>query len=71
MRQYLVTFHKIVPDDHGRDHRILQRCALVTARSEVAALYEAKAQFCAAMRVIDWRLSADSCDVTELTRSAA
>ena len=43
MRQYLVTFHKIVPDDQGHDHRILQRRALVTARSEVAALYEAKA----------------------------
>jgi hypothetical protein len=37
----------------------------------VSALYEAKARFCEAMRVVDWRLRADSCEVADLALLAA
>ena len=70
MREYLVTFHKTVPDDTGHDHRVLQRQAVVTARSDVAA-YAAKAMLCEACGVVDWRMRADTCEVAELTRQAA
>ncbi|CAO4139491.1 MULTISPECIES: hypothetical protein [Methylorubrum] len=71
MREYLVTFHKTVPDDTGHDHRVLQRQAVVTARSDVAAAYAAKAMLCEACGVVDWRMRADTCEVAELTRQAA
>ncbi|CAO4141373.1 Neuroendocrine-specific golgi family protein P55 (NESP55) [Methylorubrum thiocyanatum] len=71
MREYLVTFHKIVSDDTGHDHRVLQRQAVVTARSDVAAAFAAKAMLCEACGVIDWRMRADTCEVAELTRQAA
>lgn len=71
MREYLVTFHKTVPDDTGHDHRVLQRQAVVTARSDVAAAYAAKAMLFEACGVVDWRMRADTCEVAELTRQAA
>lgn len=71
MRQYLVTFHKIVPDDSGHDHRVAQRRVAVSARSEIAAAYAAKAIFCQRSGIIDWRLRADSCEVVELCDLAA
>ncbi|MEE7462270.1 hypothetical protein MFUR16E_13710 [Methylobacterium fujisawaense] len=71
MRTYLVTFHKTVPDDTGHDHRVLQRQAVVTACSDVAAAYAAKAMLCEADRVVDWRLRADTCEVCEFGEHAA
>lgn len=71
MREYLVTFHKTVPDDTGHDHRVLQRQAVVTARSDMAAIYAAKAMLCEADGVVDWRLRADTCEVRELGEHAA
>ncbi len=70
MRAYLVTFHKVVPDDTGHDHRVLQRETVVTARSDVSAAFAAKAIFREAAGVVDWRLRADTCEVVELTRCA-
>ncbi|SFK89553.1 hypothetical protein [Methylorubrum salsuginis] len=71
MRQYLVNFYKIVADDSGHDHTILQHQALVGARSEVSALFEAKAMFREAMGVADWRLRADTCEAVALADVAA
>ncbi len=71
MRDYLVTFHKVVPDAAGHDHHVLQRQTVVTASSEVSAAYAAKAMFREAAGVVDWRLRADTCKVVELTRNAA
>lgn len=71
MRQYLVSFHKVVTDGSGHDRRILQRQALVRARSEVSALFEAKALFREEMGVADWRLRADTCEAVELADIAA
>ncbi|KQT60010.1 neuroendocrine-specific golgi family protein P55 (NESP55) [Methylobacterium sp. Leaf456] len=71
MRQYLVNFYKVVTDDHGHDRSILQHQALVRARSEVSALFEAKAMFREAMGVADWRLRADACEAVTLADVAA
>ena len=71
MREYLVTFHKTVPDDTGHDHRVLQQQTVVTARSDIAAAFAAKAKLCEACGVVDWRMRADTCEVAELTRQAA
>lgn len=71
MRAYLVTFHKVVPDDTGHDHRVLQRGTVVTAISDVSAAYAAKAMLCEADGVVDWRLRADTCEVVELSQHAA
>ncbi|MGU3340766.1 hypothetical protein ACLBXJ_22350 [Methylobacterium mesophilicum] len=71
MREYLVTFHKTVPDDTGHDHRVLQRQAVVIARSDVAAAYAAKAMLCEADGVVDWRLRADTCEVVEISELVA
>ena len=71
MLKYLVTFHKTVPDDTGHDHRVLQRQAVVTASSDVAAAFAAKAMFRKAAGVSDWRLRADTCEVVELAEQAA
>ncbi len=71
MRKFLVTFHKVVPDDTGHDHRVLQRKAVVSASSDVAAAYAAKAMFREAAGVVDWRLRADTCEVVELVLHAA
>lgn len=71
MREYLVTFHKTVPHDAGHDHRILQRQAVVTACSDAAAADVAKAMLCEADGVVDWRLRADTCVVSELSEHAA
>jgi len=71
MRKYLVTFRKTVPDDGGHDHCVVQRQALVSARSDVAAAYAAKAMLCEATGVVDWRLRADTCEVVELAKHAA
>ncbi|MET0367301.1 MAG: hypothetical protein ABW058_03955 [Methylobacterium sp.] len=66
MRQYLVTFHKVVPDSTGHDRRIVQERVLVTARSDVSAAFAAKAMFCEAAGIADWRMRADSCEVVAL-----
>ena len=66
MRRYLVTFHKVVSDDTGHDRRSLQRQVVVTAFSDATAVEVAKAMFCEATGIVDWRLRADACEVTEL-----
>jgi hypothetical protein len=71
MRKYLVTFHKVVPDDSGHDHSVLQRQAVVSARSEMAAACPAQALFCQMAGVVDWRIRADTCEVSELDGRAA
>jgi hypothetical protein len=71
MRQYLVTFHKVIPDGSGHDQRALQRQAVVSAHSEVAAACAAKEMFCQTAGVVDWRMRADTCEVTELDGHAA
>ena len=71
MRRYRVTFHKLVPDGTGHDHWILQRQSVVRACSEVGALYAAKALFCRAAGIADWRMRADTCDVVALPEAAA
>ena len=67
MRSFLVSFHKVVPAGAGHDRRALQRQVVVAACSDVSATKVAKAMFCAAAGIVDWRLRADSCDVAELT----
>lgn len=69
MREYLVMFHKVVPDAAGYDRRILQRRTVVSARSEVSAAYAAKAMFSEAAGIADWRMRADTCEVVELSAS--
>lgn len=71
MRKYLVTFHKVVLDGTGHDRRVLQRQAVVRSCSDVAARYEAKAMFCQSLRIADWRLQADTCEVVELIEMVA
>lgn len=66
MRQYLVTFHKVLPDSTGHDRRIVQERVLVTARSDVSAAFAGKAMFCETSGIADWRMRADSCEVVEL-----
>ncbi|MDP4003351.1 hypothetical protein [Methylobacterium sp. NEAU K] len=71
MRNFLVTFLKIVADDSGHDHRVPQLQAVVSACSEDAAADAAKALFCEAAGIVDWRLRADTWDVVELTELVA
>ncbi len=71
MHAYRVTFHKVVSDDSGHDHRVLQRETVVTASSDVSAAYAAKAMFREAAGVVDWRLRADTCEVIALDPRAA
>ena len=66
MRRYLVTFHKVVSDDTGHDRPTLQRQVIVTALSNATAIEVAKAMFCEAAGIIDWRLRADACEVIEV-----
>ena len=71
MRQYLITFHKIVPDDTGHDHRVLQQQIVICAQSDVSAAWQAKAMLCEQARVADWRLRADTCEIVALAHLAA
>ncbi|MFH6783270.1 MULTISPECIES: hypothetical protein [Methylobacterium] len=71
MREYLVTFHKLVSDDTGHDRRVVQQQAVVTAPCPVSALAMAKTLFCETAGVVDWRLRADGCEVTVVTERAA
>jgi len=71
MRTFLVTFHKLVSDGRGRDHRVLQRQVVVPASYEEAAAEAAKLLFCRAACIVDWRLRADTYEVVELTNLAA
>lgn len=71
MPTFLVTFHKIVPDGRGYERRVLQQQAVVPASYGEAAADAAKALFCQAASIVDWRLRADTCEVTELTDLAA
>ncbi|WP_313901532.1 hypothetical protein [Methylobacterium sp. J-076] len=66
MGEYLVMFHKVVPDALGDDRSVLQRRAVVAARSDVAAAYAAKAMFSEAAGIADWRMRADTCVVIAL-----
>lgn len=66
MRTFLVTFHKTVSDGRGHDHRVLQQQAVVPASYGEAAADAAKALFCQAASIVDWRLRADTCEVVEL-----
>jgi hypothetical protein len=67
MHRYLVSFLKTVTDGSGHDRQVLQHQTLVCARSEVAALYEAKALFRHETGVADWRLRADTCKAVAIT----
>ncbi|MFC0369829.1 hypothetical protein [Methylobacterium isbiliense] len=71
MRNYLVTFSRIVLDGAGRDRHVVQRRAVIRSRSEVTAAWEAKALFCKAAGIADWRMRADTCEVAELADMAA
>jgi hypothetical protein len=71
VRTFLVTFHKIVPDGRGHDRRILQRQTVVSACSREAAAEAAKALFCQAASISDWRLRADTCEAVGLADLAA
>lgn len=66
MRDYLVTFHKVLSDSTGHDRYVLQRRTIVAAPSDVAAAYAAKAMFTRAAGIADWRMRADTCEVVEL-----
>lgn len=67
MRTFLITFLKVVPDGHGHDKRVLQRKAVVSACYRKTATDAAKASFCEAAGIADWRLRADTCKVVDLT----
>lgn len=70
MRTFLVTFHKVVSDCRGRDHRVLQQQTVVPASYGEAAAEAAKMLFCQAAGIVDWRMRADTYEVTELARLA-
>lgn len=67
MRTFLITFLKVVPDGRGHDKSVLQRKAVVSACYKDAATETAKALFCEAAGIADWRLRADTCEVVDLT----
>jgi hypothetical protein len=71
MRTFLITFHKVVPDGCGHDHRVLQQQAVLSAESEEAAAAAGKTLFCEAAGSVDWRLRADTCEVVAFTEMAA
>ncbi len=71
MREYLATFHKVVPDDLGHDRRVVQWQSVVSASCELSALALAQARFCEDAGLADWRLRADSCDVVVMACEAA
>jgi len=66
MRQYRVTFDKIVPDDSGHDHTVQQHTVVVSACSDLSAAHAAKTLFCEAAGIVDWRQRADTWMVAEL-----
>ncbi|AWN42799.1 hypothetical protein [Methylobacterium durans] len=66
MLRYLIAFHKVVSDATGYDRCTLQRQVVVTATSDVTAVEVAKTMFCEAAGIVDWRLRADACEITEL-----
>ena len=66
MRTFLVTFHKTVSDGRGYDRRVLQQQTVVPANYGEAAADAAKTMFCRAANIVDWRLRADTYEVTEL-----
>ena len=70
MRTFLVTFHKLVSDGRGYERRVLQQQAVVPASYGEAAADAAKALFCQAASIVDWRLRADTCKVVELAEAA-
>jgi hypothetical protein len=71
MRTFLITFLKVVPDGRGHDQLVLPRKAVVSACYRDAATDAAKAQFCKAAGIADWRLRADACEVVDLTDPGA
>lgn len=71
MHRYVVTFHKMITDGAGHDQRVAQHRAVVRASSETAALIEAKALFCQAESIADWRLRADTCEAVPLAGAGA
>jgi len=70
MRTFIVTFHKIVSDGRGRDCRVLQQQTIVPASYGEAAVDAAKALFCQAASIVDWRMRADTYEVVELDELA-
>ena len=66
LRTFLVTFHKVVLDGRGRDRRVLQQQTVVPASFGEAAADAAKVLFCQTASIVDWRMRADTCEVTEL-----
>ncbi|QGY03510.1 hypothetical protein MMSR116_17660 [Methylobacterium mesophilicum SR1.6/6] len=71
MRTFLVTFHRTVSDGRGHDRRIIQQQSIVPASYGEAAADAAKARFCQAASIVDWRQRADTCEVVELSGQAA
>lgn len=71
MRQFLVTFHKVVSDDTGHDRRARQHQVIVPATSEDSALAAGQALFCEAAGIVDWRLGADGCEAAEVQEELA
>lgn len=69
MPEYLVTFHKTVPDGVGYDRCVVQRQSVVSAPCEASALACAQARFCEAAGLADWRLRADRCEVVLVRRA--
>ncbi|WP_457104349.1 hypothetical protein [Methylobacterium sp. P5_C11] len=70
MRTFLVTFHKLVLDCRGHDHRAVQQQAVVSACSGEAAADTAKLLFCEAASIADWRMRADTFEVVRLAGAA-
>lgn len=70
MQAYLVTFYRVVLDGMGHDRRVLQSQSIVRSGNDIAAAWEAKAMFCRALGITDWRFRADTCEVAELMQSA-
>ncbi len=71
MRNYLVTFSKAVLDGAGHDRRVVQRQVVIRSRSELSAAWEAKALFCSAAGIVDWRMRADIYEVADTADVAA
>ncbi|WP_292505006.1 hypothetical protein [Methylobacterium sp.] len=64
MRQFLVTFHKLVGDGRGYERCALQHQVLIPATSTASAIAGGQALFCEANGIVDWRLRADTCEAT-------
>ncbi|WP_419951657.1 hypothetical protein [Methylobacterium sp.] len=66
MRQFLITFHKVVSDDTGHERSARQHQVLIPATSEASAVAAGQALFCEASGIVDWRIRADACEAAEV-----